>query len=94
MSGKEEPKWIEERILRFVGFKSKEEAEEFLKKVSEELDNAQRGLEAFTYHVRKVIRGLDKMIGYLATGTIDDEIEFLKRRIKELENLKKKRIEE
>jgi len=79
----EEPKFVEERVIRFRGFKSAEEAREFLREAQAELDRMSTTL-------RRVLTGLERFIEWVSYPTIEAEIEYHKRRIRELESMKRR----
>ena len=79
----EEPKLVEERVVRFSGFKSAEDARKFLRQAEAEIDR-------LSSTMRRIFTGLERFMEWVSHPTIEAEIEYHRRRIRELESMKRR----
>ena len=80
---KKEPKFIEERTIKFRGFKDAEEAKKFLDNMRDDMEKTWRSFDRIFEGTRRLLDNVFRPY------SVDDEIEYHQQRIKRLEEKKK-----
>ena len=95
-----ESKMIKHETVEYRGFESPEEVEQFFEKVRKEFEEAERRMETIFDATRQFYEastrfhaGVDRMYKFFSRPSIEEEIEYHKRRIQQLEERKQKLLE-